>query len=111
VCPHDAGEGESTEGDRTQVVSCFALDFSVSFDLGFDPADHGKVREHRFARVMAVRCHPIDLMADRLPTSFDPPSGQVHYLLVSNATLSGGSLNNCSTSAYTAGQFFFNDMQ
>ena len=47
--PHNAREAQSTEGERTQIIAGFVFDLAVSLDLGFDPADHGQVREHGFA--------------------------------------------------------------
>jgi hypothetical protein len=79
--PHGASEAQSAEGERTQVIAGFVFDLAVSLDLGFDPADHGQVREHGFARVMPVRGHPVDLVADRVPTGFEPPSGEVRRLM------------------------------
>ena len=57
------------------------VDLAVSLDLGFDPADHRQVWEHRFAWVMPVRGHPVDLVADRMPAGFDPSSGEVCRLM------------------------------
>src|SRR4249920_2686107 len=77
VRSHDTGEAQSTERDRTQIIACLVLDLSVSLDLGFDPPDHGEVGEYGFAWVMPVRCHPVDLMTDRMAAGFDPPCRQV----------------------------------
>jgi hypothetical protein len=66
-----APSGRRTE-HRAQANSGFEFDHSVSLDLGFNAADHGEVREHGFARVMPIRGHPVDLMADRVPAGFDP---------------------------------------
>src|SRR5436309_10605875 len=81
VRPHDTGEGQSTEGDRAEIITCLTLDLSISLDLGFNAANHGEVREYRFARVMPVRRHPVDFMTDGMPAGFQPPSGQVHGLI------------------------------
>src|SRR5712675_2631601 len=79
--PDRTGEGQSTQCERAQIKACLVFDLSVSLDLGFNPADHREVREYRFAWVMPVRCHPVDLLTHRVPASFDPPSGQVHRLI------------------------------
>ena len=110
--PHGTGEGQRTESDRTQIITCLVLDLSVSLDLGFDPPDHGQVREHRFAWVMPIRCHPVDLMTDRVPAGLDPPCGQVHGLRCFERHIvwrMGEQLLDIGTC--TAGQFFFRDMQ
>jgi hypothetical protein len=80
-------------------------------DLGFDPADHGEVREHRFAQVTPVRCHPVDLTAKRVPARFDPPSGQVHRLIRYEFHVIWRIAEQLFDVGYTAGQFSFNDMQ
>src|SRR6185437_15720413 len=81
VRPYDTRECQSTESDRTQIIACFVFDLSVSLDLGLNPSDHGQVWKHGFAWIMPVRCHPVDLAADRVPAGFDPPSGEIHRLM------------------------------
>jgi hypothetical protein len=60
---------------------------------------------------MPVRRHPVDLMTARMATDFDPPSGHVDRFIRFESALSGGSVNNCSPSAWTAGRFFFSGRQ
>ena len=74
---HDACEAQSTEGERTQIIAGFVFDLAVSLDLGFDPPDHGQIRETGLAWVVPLRGHPVDLVADRVPAGFDPPCGEV----------------------------------
>jgi hypothetical protein len=79
--PHGTRECQSTQSERAQIITCLLLDLSVSLDLGFDPSDHGQVREHGLAWIMPVRCHPVDLMTDCVPAGLDPPCRQVHRLV------------------------------
>jgi hypothetical protein len=34
--PHGAGEGQGANGKRAQIVTRFAFNLAVAFDLGFD---------------------------------------------------------------------------
>jgi hypothetical protein len=57
--PHGTRERQGTETartQRTQIIACPLLDLSVSLDLGFDPADHGQVREPGLGDQSAGNC-------------------------------------------------------
>jgi hypothetical protein len=92
-CARDTGEGQSTESDRT-IVACFLFDLSVSLALSFDPPDHGQACKDGFARVTLVRCHPVDLMTDCMSSASIRPPARSTVSLVSQTTLSGGSLKD-----------------
>ena len=65
------GEGLGVELRRAEVIAPLPRQGAVSFDLAFDHADHGEMREARFVGLATVGEQPVDHVTDDMPALLD----------------------------------------